>query len=129
MGGVMSMASDNPFRPPTDEEIAAAELRLGLAFHPDYRAFLRGGGDVADATLEPAVILPGSGHLDLFEIADTAWSLMGVPRHLLPFVEDNGDYYCVDPSGEVVYWSHNGITDEKWPTIAAWRQQVCVERL
>jgi hypothetical protein len=129
MGGVMSMASDNPFRPPTDEEIAAAELRLGLAFHPDYRAFLRGGGDVADATLEPAVILPGSGHLDLFEIADTAWNLMGVPRDLLPFVEDNGDYYCIDPSGEVVYWSHNGITDEKWPTIAAWRQQVCVERL
>ena len=73
-------------------------------------------------------LIPPSGHLDLFEIAETAWSVMRVPRHLLPFVEDNGDYYCFAPSGEVVYWSHNGTTDEKWPTIAAWRQQVCVER-
>jgi len=59
---------------------------------------------------------------------DAAWNLMGVPRHLLPFVENNGDYFCLTPSGEVVYWSHNGTTDEKWPNIAAWRQQVCVEK-
>jgi hypothetical protein len=123
----MSTSKNNPFRRPTDAELAAAEKRLGVTFHPDYRAFLRGGGDVADAALEPAVILPGSGHLDLFEIAETAWNEMEVPRDLLPFVEDNGDYYCINPSGEVVYWSHNGTTEEKWPTIAAWRQQVCVD--
>lgn len=105
----MSTPENNPFRPPTYAEIAAAEQRLGVTFHPDYRAFLRDGGDVADATLEPAVILPGSGHLDLFEIADTAWRVMHVPRSLLPFVEDNGDYYCLTPTGEVVYWSHNSI--------------------
>ena len=119
---------EDPFRPPTDVEIAAAEQRLGMTFHPDYREFLKSGGDVANAKFEPAMILPDSGHLDLFEIASTAWHTMGVPRHLLPFVEDNGDYYCIDPSGEVHYWSHNGTTDEKWPSIAAWRQQVCVER-
>jgi hypothetical protein len=118
---------DSPFRPPTDDEIAAAEQRLGVSFHPDYRAFLRGGGDVGNSTLEPAVILPGSRHLDLFQIAGAAW-LMGVPRHLLPFVEDNGDYFCLTPTGDVVYWSHNGTTDERWPSIAEWRQQVCIER-
>ena len=76
----MSIPPDSPFRPPTDAEIAAAEQRLGVSFHPDYRAFLKGGGDVANATLEPAVILPGSGHLDLFEIAETAWnSAMTLP--------------------------------------------------
>lgn len=119
---------DFPIRPPTDAEIAAAEQRLGVRFHPDYRAFLKDGGNVGDATLEPAVILPGAGHLDLFQIADAAWRIMRVPRHLLPFIEDNGDYYCIAPSGEVVYWSHNGTTNEKWPSIAAWRQQVCIER-
>lgn len=127
-GHAMSISADNPFRPPKDAEISAAEQRLGIKFHPEYRAFLKSGGAVADATLEPAVILPGSGHLDLFEIAETAWSLRRVPRHLLPFIEDNGDYYCIAPSGEVVYWSHNGTTDEKWPSMAAWRQQVCFER-
>src|SRR5262245_54710718 len=123
----MSISPDDPFRPPTDAEIAAAEQRLGMRFHPDYRAFLKGRGDVADAILEPAVILPGSGHLDLFQIAETAWRVMRVPRQLLPLLEDNGDYYCIGPGGEVFYWSHNGTTDEKWPSIAAWRQQVCVE--
>jgi hypothetical protein len=124
----MSISDDSPFRPPTDAEIAAAEERLALTFHPDYRAFLKSGGDVADAIIEPAVVLPGAARLDLIEIASTAWNLMGVPRHLLPFVEDNGDYYCIAPSGEVLYWSHNGATDEKWPSIAAWKQQVCIER-
>lgn len=123
----MSLSAD-PFRLPTDEEIDAAEQRLGIPFHADYRAFLKGGGDVADAILEPAVILPGASHLDLFQIAEAAWNLIGLPRDLLPFVEDNGDYFCVTPSGEVVYWSHNGTTDEKWPSIADWRRQVCVER-
>jgi len=121
-------AEEDPFRPPTDAEIDVAERRLGVRFHPDYRAFLLGGSDVADSTLEPAIILPGSSHLDMFEMVDAAWNLMGVPRHLLPFAENNGDYFCLTPSGEVVYWSHNGTTDEKWPNIAAWRQQVCVEK-
>jgi hypothetical protein len=117
---------DDPLRPPTDTEIDAAESRLGLKFHADYRAFLKSGGDVGDSTLEPAVVLPGSGYLDLFEIVENAWEA-GVPRDFLPFVEDNGDYYCLNSRGEVVYWSHNGATDEKWPTLAAWRQQVCID--
>jgi len=119
---------NSPFGPPTDAQIAAAEHRLGVTFHPDYQSFLKGGCDVANSTLEPAVILPGAGHLDLFRIADTAWRVVGVPRHLLPFVEDNGDFFCVTATGEVVFWSHNGTTDERWPSITAWRQQVCVER-
>lgn len=45
-------------RAPTEAEIDAAETRLGRKFHPEYRAFLRGGGDVAGARFEPAVVLP-----------------------------------------------------------------------
>jgi hypothetical protein len=123
----MTVPKDDPFRLPTDAEIASAELRLGLKFHPDYIAFLQSGGDVANAKFEPAVVRPGSSRLDLFKIAESAWNLMGVPRDLLPFVEDNGDYYCVNSRGEVIYWSHNGTTDERWPNIAAWHKQVCVD--
>ena len=119
--------SDDPFRIPTEAEISEAEQRLGMVFPDGYREFLLGGSDVLDAALEPAVILPGSGHLDLFEIAEAAWNEMGIPGDLLPFVEDNGDYFCLTPSGEVVYWSHNGRTDERWPDIAAWRADVCAE--
>lgn len=119
---------DSPFRAPTDLEIDAAENRLGIKFHPDYRKFLRDGGNVANALFEAAVVLPGSGYCDLIEIAETAWNDIGVPRQYLPFVEDNGDYFCITPDGGIVYWSHNGVTDERWPTLALWHQQVCVER-
>ena len=59
----------DPFRLPTDEEITSAEARLGVLFHADYRAFLKSGGDVANAIFDAAVVLPGSGYCDLFEIA------------------------------------------------------------
>lgn len=124
----MTQPDDGPFRVPTDQEVLAAEQRIGFPFHPDYRAFLKGGGDVANACFEPAVILPGSGHLDLFEIAETAWNIIGLPRQLLPFVEDNGDYYCLNSNGEVIYWSHNGTTNEKWSNLTEWYDHVCVNR-
>lgn len=118
----------SPFRTPTESEVDAAEARLGVSFHPDYRSFLLGGGDVGNAVFEPAVVLPGSGYCDLFEIAAEAWKNAGVPADLLPFIEDNGDCYCITPTGEVVFWSHNGATNERWPDMASWYQQVCVER-
>jgi hypothetical protein len=119
--------ADDPFRAPTDLEINAAEKRLNFKFYPDYRAFLKNGGDVGEAALEAAAILPGSGHLDLFEIAEEAWETQELPRDLLPFIEDNGDYYCLTKTGGVKFWSHNGVTSEKWDTFDDWHQQVCVE--
>ena len=116
------------FRSPTDEEIAEAEVKLAFLFPSAYRSFLKSGGDVANAKFEAAVVLPDSGHLDIFDVAATAWGTMGVPRSLLPIVEDNGDYFCLTPQGEVIHWSHNGTTKERWPTFDAWYQQVCVER-
>jgi SMI1-KNR4 cell-wall len=118
----------NPFRIPTDPEIAEAERKLDCKFPSTYVEFLKGGSNVANAAFEPAVILPGCNYLDIFEIAETAWGQMGVSREWLPFIEDNSDYFLISPTGEVQYWSHNGATNEKWPNLAAWFQQVCVER-
>ncbi len=118
----------DPFRIPSDENIAEAERNLNFHFPPAYVEFLKGGSDVANAKFEPAVILPGCSYLDIFEIADTAWSQGGVPKDWLPFIEDNGDYFCISQTGEVRYWSHNGTTNERWPNFSAWFQQVCVER-
>ena len=117
----------DPFRIPTDEEIADAERKLSFAFPSAYKEFLKGGGNVANAKFEAAVVLPGSSYLDLFEIAQTAWSKFGVPKNWLPFVCDNSDYYCITEVGEVRFWSHDGPTDEKWSNFSAWFQQVCVE--
>ena len=53
---------------------------------------------------------------------------MDLPRDLLPICEDNGDYYCMNAVGEVVYWSHDGVSDEKWSDLATWIRKVWIAR-
>lgn len=119
---------DDLFRIPSDDDIDAAERLLGIPFPAGYREFLKSGSDVASACFDAPVIFPEAPpYLNLITIATEAWDVMGVPRELLPFIEDNGDYFCVTPDGGVVYWSHNGPTDERWSDIASWHQQVCIE--
>ena len=116
-----------PLRLPTENEVDAAEGRLGITFPADYRQYLLHASDVVFGALEPAIITPDAGHLDLFDMAQTAWGEMEVLRTLLPFCEDNGDYYCFNESGEVEYWSHNGATDERWKDLATWIKEVWLE--
>ncbi len=111
---------------PTEDEIAAAEARLGVSFPEDYRRFLLKASDVVYGTHEPAMVTPKAGHRDLIQMAEAAWDEDGVPGNLLPFCFDNGNYFCVNESGEVIYWDHNGTTDEKWPSLASWIKQVWI---
>jgi len=115
-----------PLRLPTESEVDAAESRLGINFPADYRQYLLQASDVVFGALEPAIVTPDAGHLDLIDMAQTAWDEMEVPRMLLPFCEDNGDYYCLNESGEVEFWSHNGATDERWKDLATWIKEVWI---
>jgi hypothetical protein len=122
------MTNLDQYREPTDAELDAAEKRLNFPFHPAYRAFLKSCGNVGNALYEPALIVPGAERrLDLFEIAKTAWETERLPRDLLPFIEDNADYFCLTRTGGVRFWSHNGATNEAWDTFAEWYQQACVD--
>ena len=116
-----------PFRLPTEDEVKAAENRLGVKFPEDYRRYLLEASNVVYGTLEPAVVIPDSGYLNLVEVAESAWNEMEVPQNLLPICEDNGDYYCLNEKGEVQFWSHNGTTDEKWRDLATWIKEVWIE--
>ena len=116
-----------PLRLPTEAEVTAAENQLGVKFRPDYRRYLLEASDVVYGSREPAIVIPDAGHLSLVDIAETAWDEMEVPRELLPFCEDNGDYYCLNQAGQVEYWSHDGATDEKWKDLATWIKEVWID--
>ncbi len=116
-----------PLSLPTPDEVDVVEQRLGITFHPDYRKYLLQASDVVHGTLEPCIITRATAHTDLVRNAETAWEDDGVPRHLLPICYDNGDYYCMNVAGDIVYWSHNGITEEKWPDLAAGIKHVWIE--
>ena len=114
-----------PLRLPTEHDIEKVEKELGINFHPDYERYLLEASDVVYGTLEPATISEDSGHTYIVPLAREAWAL-GVPRDLVPIAEDNGDYYCMNNKGQVLFWSHNGPTSEKWPSLAVWIKEVWI---
>jgi len=116
-----------PLRLPTEVEVKAAEDELGVKFPADYRQYLLAASDVVYGSLEPGIVIPDAGHLSLVDLAGAAWEEMEVPRELLPFCEDNGDYYCLNQNGAVEYWSHDGVTDEKWKNLATWIKEIWID--
>jgi hypothetical protein len=116
-----------PFRLPTEAEVSAAEKRLNVRFHDDYRRFLLEASDVVVGTLEPAMVAADCGYLNLVEIAEYAWDEMEVPLTLLPICEDNGDYYCLNKKGEVEFWTPDGTVNDKWENLAIWIKEVWID--
>jgi len=99
-----------PRRLPTVEEVDAAERDLGVRFHTDYRRFQLEASNVHAGLLEPAVVLPEMTkypYLDLRQTAATARSI-GVPHDVVPFCQDNGDYFFIDADGRIGFWDYNG---------------------
>ena len=107
-----------PLRLPSVKEVSGTETELRVSFHPDFVKYLLEASDVVYGTIEPATITNPESHTHLPEIAKSAWEDIGVPKDIIPICEDNSDYYCMNKNGEVLFWSHNGLTDEKWPNLA-----------
>jgi hypothetical protein len=94
-----------------------------VTFPSDYRRFLLKASDVCAGSFEPATITSPRSHTYLPDVVASAreW---GVPPELLPICEDNSDFYCLNSAGEICFWSHDSATDECWPNLAAWIEQV-----
>ena len=116
-----------PLRLPTSAEVAAAEQELRTTFHSDFKRYLLEASDIVFGALEPVTITDEESHTHLPEVARAAWQDMDLPRHLLPLCEDNGDYYCIDKSGEILFWSHNdGAITDRWKNLATWIEEVWI---
>jgi hypothetical protein len=109
---------------PTEAEVAAVERILGRPLHEDFRRYLLEVSDVSCGTKEPVTIRVG-GHTDLLNVVADARAYE-VPDDLVPICEDNADFYCMTGLGEIVYWSHDGTTDERWPDLATWIREVWI---
>lgn len=122
----LNEAVPEPARLPLEVEVSAMEEELRVKFHPDFRAYLLKASDVTVGTLEPVTITDPQAHTHLPTIAGEAWEELDLPRNLLPICEDNGDYYCIDNKGKIVFWSGDGTSGESWPNLAAWIEQVWI---
>ncbi len=116
----------NPLTLPKEQDVVRAEKDLGITFPNQYRHFLLYASDVVYGTLEPANLDIRDNRLYLINVAKEGWDA-GIAKDLLPICQDNGDYYCLNKNGEVVYWSHNGFSNEKWSDLATWIHDVWIE--
>ncbi|HEY7886130.1 MAG TPA: SMI1/KNR4 family protein [Cellvibrionaceae bacterium] len=115
-----------PLELPDDEQLVVVEEELLLHIPREMREFLLQVSDIVVGSLEPVTAADPHMHTYLPEVAATAWS-QGVPRHLVPLCESNHNYYCVEPDGEVVYWRDGDLSDETWPSVWHWAQEVWLE--
>lgn len=116
---------DTPIQPslPTESDVNAVETGLGVSLPSDLRRFLLEVSNVSVGTIEPVTLSQVDSHTYILNVIESARSY-GVPDNLLPFCEDNADFFCFNEKGEVEYWSHNGVTDERWSNLAAWIEDV-----
>lgn len=115
-----------PPRLPTESEVDEVERVLAVRLHPDFRRYLLEASDIVLGILEPVTITNPAAHTDLAKSAKTAWDKIGLPPEFMPVCENNGDYFCMNERGEVVFWSHNGWSSEKWPDLATWIKDVWI---
>ena len=108
---------------PSSSDVEAVEADLGITLPSDLRHYLLEVSDVFVGTLEPVTLGRIESHTHLLNVIQSARAY-GVPDELLPFCEDNADFFCFNNKGEIEYWSHNGATDERWPDMATWIEQV-----
>lgn len=117
---------------PTRARLEEVERTLGVRFPPSYREYQLTCSDVTAGVYEPYWLHASGDYADLVASAREAWETVGLPRHLLPVVEDNGDYYCLDtshpgPEHPVVFWSHDALFPERrWTSFADWVEQVWI---
>lgn len=112
-----------PLDLPDEDQLIRIEEELLLPIPRDMRQFLLEVSDVVYGHLEPVTAADPNSHTHLPEVTAFAWSI-GVPRYLMPLCEDDGDYYCVDPEGEVILWKNGELTEETWPSVWHWAEEV-----
>jgi hypothetical protein len=98
-----------PLELPDEDQLVQIEEEILLPIPPEMRTFLMEVSDVVYGSIEPVTAADPHSHTYIPEVTAIAWSL-GVPHYLLPLCEVNGNYYCVEPDGEVVFWRDGELT-------------------
>jgi len=112
-----------PMRLPSESEVLTLEKKLSIHFPSDFKGYLLKVSDVVFGTIEPVTITDPSCYTYFKTVLDDARTC-GVDNNLIPICYNNGDFYCMESDGRIVFWSHNGVVDESWDNIWDWVNDV-----
>ncbi|WP_144391977.1 SMI1/KNR4 family protein [Pleionea sediminis] len=103
--------------------IVEIEEQLLISLPIEFKEYLLSLSDVVFGKIEPVTISDPNMHSFLPEIASQAWN-QGVPRHLIPICEYNGQYFVVEQDGVVKYWLDGELSDNEWDSVWHWIEDV-----
>ncbi len=110
---------------PTIEEVKEIEKEIERSLPEDLKEMLLNTSHVYYGYIEQPVATPKTSRCYLTATAQLGWE-QGVPSTWLPFCYDDGDYFCFNENNNIVFWSHNGPSDEKWKNLAHWIEEVWI---
>ncbi|MEL7546522.1 MAG: SMI1/KNR4 family protein [Pseudomonadota bacterium] len=115
----------NPGQRATLSDIESIQQKTARRFPSHLIHFLLETGDLSFGAIEPITVMDPTAHTHFTEVLVNFRAING-PETLIPICEDNGNFYCIQRDGTVVFWDHNGPVDESWPDMANWITDVWI---
>lgn len=112
---------------PDDGLIIEYEKNTGFTFSSDYKKVLKEVGNIFYGTIELLSLTKDKACYGELISALSDARQQGLPYDWLPICEDNGSYYCITPEGIIRYWTTDGYSNDKWPNLASWINEVWIE--
>lgn len=116
---------------PSVSDIEEKEVKYGINLPPSYKEYLKNYSNLSVGFYEPYQInRPEAKHIDFDENVNEAWQY-GLSKNYLPFLTDNGDYFCFDltskgPEFQVVFISHE-MEEERWDNFLQWTENCWIK--
>ena len=112
---------------PNDDLISQYEKETGFTFSDEYRKVLKEIGNLFYGTIELLSLTKDKKYYGELASALSDAREQGLPETWLPICEDNGSYYCLTPEGVIRYWTTDGYSNDHWPDLATWIDEVWVK--
>ncbi|MEM6160091.1 SMI1/KNR4 family protein [Erwinia sp. P6884] len=111
---------------PDDYLISEYEKNTGFTFPVDYKESLKRAGNIFYGTIELLSLTKDNTYYSELASALADARQQGLPHDWLPICEDNGSYYCITPEGTIRYWTTDGYSNDQWPNLANWINEVWI---
>ncbi|MBK4717175.1 MULTISPECIES: SMI1/KNR4 family protein [Tenebrionibacter/Tenebrionicola group] len=112
---------------PDDALISEYEKSTGFIFLSDYKKVIKTVGNVFYGSIDLLSLTRDKKYYGELSTALIEAREQGLPKDWLPICEDNASYYCIDPKGIIRFWTTDGYSDESWPNLARWINEVWIE--
>lgn len=113
---------------PNDKTLENYQKEIGISFSQDYTYYLKKANNIF-YNLDEIVLVTNRNENESSELKKIIKEArkLGLDEKWIPLCEDNGNYYCLTPKGNVKYYDLNGKSNEEWDSLTFWIKDVWID--